>query len=221
MWSSQSGIVDERKSTVISRRRTNLHGKLITSSYVYLNASSRTHLMDFVDKHVDSILKLNYMMVNTILDSMNVTKKELFQMTWGYYNARSRKWSGMVGDLVHNGADIGGKYNNNKCWFSPCVCDWVWDWDWPEIYDFIWSRFIVCGNIDTSPFSWVVKGALHLSGKWNFGTFLWIQRILKLNFKVEADSMKEFYVYTKNNLFHSKLIFQNFKPQKKKINTYS
>lgn len=115
MWSSQSGIVDERKSTVISRRRVNLHGKLITSSYVYLNASSRAHLMNFVDKHVDSILKLNYMMVNTILDTMNVTKKELFQMTWGYFNARSRKWSGMVGDLVHNGADIGGKYNNNKC----------------------------------------------------------------------------------------------------------
>lgn len=121
MWSSQSGIVDERKSTVISRRRANLHGKLITSSYVYLNASSRAHLMDFVDKHVDSILKLNYMMVNTILDTMNVTKKELFQMTWGYFNARSRKWSGMVGDLVHNGADIGGKYNNHKCWVCACV----------------------------------------------------------------------------------------------------
>lgn len=125
MWSSQSGIVDERKSTVISRRRANLHGKLITSSYVYLNASSRAHLMDFVDKHVDSILKLNYMMVNTILDTMNVTKKELFQMTWGYFNARSRKWSGMVGDLVHNGADIGGKYNNNKCCHIAMCVHWV------------------------------------------------------------------------------------------------
>lgn len=121
MWSSQSGIVDERKSTVISRRRANLHGKLITSSYVYLNASSRSHLMDFVDKHVDSILKVNYMMVNTILDTMNVTKKELFQMTWGYFNARSRKWSGMVGDLVHNGADIGGKIINVA--FAMCVWD--------------------------------------------------------------------------------------------------
>lgn len=110
MWSIQSGIVDERKSTVISRRRANLHGKLITTSYVHLNRSSRAHLMDFVDKHVDSILKVNYMMVNTILDVLNVTRKEFFQMTWGYYNARTKKWSGMVGDIVHNNADIGGEF---------------------------------------------------------------------------------------------------------------
>lgn len=111
MWSLQSGIVDERKSTIISRRRANLHGKLITTSYVHLNRSSRAHLMDFVDSNVDSILKVNYMMVNTVLDVLNVTRKELFQMTWGYYNGRTKKWSGMMGDLVHNGADIGGTFN--------------------------------------------------------------------------------------------------------------
>lgn len=109
MWSLQSGIVDERKSTIISRRRANLYGKLITTSYVHLNRSSRAHLMDFVDSNVDSILKVNYMMVNIVLDVLNVTRKELFQMTWGYYNARTKKWSGMMGDLAHNGADIGGK----------------------------------------------------------------------------------------------------------------
>lgn len=134
MWSSQSGIVDERKSTVISRRRANLRGKLITSSYVYLNASSRAHLTDFVDKHVDSILKVNYMMVNTLLDTMNVSKRELFQQTWGYFNARSRKWSGMVGDLVHNGADIGG--NNATCVWGANECVWVCTVG-TEIYDYI------------------------------------------------------------------------------------
>lgn len=111
LWSEQSGIVDERSSKIISRRRANLRGKLITSSYVALNKNSRNHLTDFVDKNIDSILKLNYIIVNTILDKLNATKKELFQGTWGYYNAKTKKWSGMVGDVIHKGADIGGEDN--------------------------------------------------------------------------------------------------------------
>lgn len=113
-WSAQSGIVDERSTKSISRRRENLRGKLITSSYVALNKDSRNHLADFVDKNIDSVLKLNYIMLNAVLDKFNVTRKEVFQGTWGYFNARSKKWTGMVGDLVHKGVDIGGKMNAQK-----------------------------------------------------------------------------------------------------------
>ncbi|CRK99425.1 CLUMA_CG012625, isoform A [Clunio marinus] len=113
-WSMQSGIKDERIMKVISQKRENLHGKLITSSYVALNKSSRNHLTDFADKNVDSILKYNYIIINSILDKLNVTKKELFQGTWGYYNVKTKKWSGMVGDIVHKGADIGGKIKRKK-----------------------------------------------------------------------------------------------------------
>lgn len=110
MWnSSQSSIIDERSSKILSRRRGDLRGKLITSSYVALNKNSRNHLTDFVDKNIDSILKVNYIIVNSVLDMMNCTRKELFQSTWGYYNAKTKKWSGMVGDIIHKGADIGGE----------------------------------------------------------------------------------------------------------------
>lgn len=108
-WSLQSGIVDERSTSIISRRRSNLRGKLITSSYVALNKNSKNHLTDYVDKNIDAILKLNYIILNSVLDKLNVTKKELWQGTWGYYNVKTKKWSGMVGDVVHKGADIGGK----------------------------------------------------------------------------------------------------------------
>jgi hypothetical protein len=108
-WSIKSGIVDERESKIISRRRANLRGKLITSSYVLLDKNSKNHLTDYVDKNVDSIMKLNYMAVNDVLDKINATKKDLFQMTWGYYNERTKKWSGMVGDIIHRGAEIGGE----------------------------------------------------------------------------------------------------------------
>jgi len=110
VWHPQSGgIVDERNTKIISRRRANLHGKLITSSYVALNKNSRNHLTDFREKQVDSIMKYNYLIVNAVLDVLNATKKELFVGTWGYYNARSKKWSGMMGDVVHKGVEIGGR----------------------------------------------------------------------------------------------------------------
>jgi hypothetical protein len=108
-WSPLLGIIDEREIKINSRRRKNLHGKLMTVSYVHLDKNSRNHLTDFVDTQTDGILKTNYIILNAILDNLNATKKELFQSTWGYFNPKTKKWSGMMGDIVHKGADIGGK----------------------------------------------------------------------------------------------------------------
>lgn len=109
MWNPQSGLIDEREVKTISRRRRNLHGKLMTVSYVHLDKTSRNHLTDFVDTQTDALLKTNYMILNAVLDHLNVTKKELFQSTWGYYNPKTKKWSGMMKDIVEKGADIGGE----------------------------------------------------------------------------------------------------------------
>jgi len=108
-WNEAGGIVDERDTRIISRRRSNLRGKLISASYVTLNRNSRNHLTDFREKQIDSITKYNYLVINTVLDVLNATRKELFVGTWGYYNARSKKWSGMMGDVVHKGVDMIGK----------------------------------------------------------------------------------------------------------------
>jgi hypothetical protein len=107
-WSSERGIIDERESKIISRRRGNLRGKLITSSYVLLDRNSENHLTDFVDKNVDSISKSSYLVVDAVLDKLNATKKDFFKDTWGYFDEKTKKWSGMVGDIIDNGADIGG-----------------------------------------------------------------------------------------------------------------
>jgi hypothetical protein len=109
-WSSEKGIIDERETKIISRRRGNLRGKLITSSYVHLDKKSQNHLTDYVDKNVDSIMKLNYLVINDVMNKINATKRDFFQMTWGYFNERTKKWSGMVGDMVHKGAEIGGDF---------------------------------------------------------------------------------------------------------------
>lgn len=112
-WNSTSGIVDERSTKIISRRRENLRGKTITSSFVVLKNDSRNHLTDFADKNIDSMTKMNYLIVNSILDKLNVTRKELFQGTWGYYDKPTKQWSGVMGDLVYHRADIGGE-NKSK-----------------------------------------------------------------------------------------------------------
>ncbi|CAO1408592.1 unnamed protein product [Diamesa hyperborea] len=107
-WNKTSGIDDKRVTKIISRRRTNLHLKTITVSYVILNNDSRNHLIDFVDKNEDSISKVNYMAVNAVLDLMNVTKKEIFSNSWGYQDPKTRMFSGMVGDIFMKRAEIGG-----------------------------------------------------------------------------------------------------------------
>lgn len=107
LWSAQSGIIDERTTKVISRRRSDLKGKTITTSYVVLNPSSMNHLDDYREKEIDSITKVSYILVNLILSELNATRKEIFRNTWGYRDAKTGKWSGMVGDMIE-GADIGG-----------------------------------------------------------------------------------------------------------------
>lgn len=117
LWTPHSGLIDEREVKINSRRRKNLLGKLMTVSYVHLDKASRNHLSDFVDTQTDALLKTNYIILNAVLDNLNVTKKELFQSTWGYYNPKTKKWSGMMRDIVEKGADIGGctKKSSTTC----------------------------------------------------------------------------------------------------------
>lgn len=108
-WNIQSGTSTNRKFQSISSARMNLRGALITSSHVQLDKRSTAHLDDFTDKHIDSIMRVNYQLINTMLEPLNVSKKHVFQNTWGYFNKETKMWSGMVGDVIHNGADIGGE----------------------------------------------------------------------------------------------------------------
>jgi hypothetical protein len=122
-WNRKQGFVDERVTKVIARRRGNIKGKLITASYVHLNRSSKDHLLDFVDKNVDSLMKMNYAIVDVAMEAINATKKDLFQLTWGYLNARTKKWSGMMGDVVHKGADIVGNLTKHLLFFLTSNLD--------------------------------------------------------------------------------------------------
>lgn len=109
-WSSKSGVVDQRSSKVISSRRSDLRGKILTSSFVALNNDSIQHMSDFAFKTVDYLTKSNYLVVHAMLDRLNVTRREIFRKTWGYFNKTSKKWpkNSMIWDLLYEGVEIGG-----------------------------------------------------------------------------------------------------------------
>lgn len=62
----------------------------------------------FREKHIDSITKVNYILVNHLSDFVNATLDFSIKNTWGYKNDKS-EWNGMIGELIHQSADIGGK----------------------------------------------------------------------------------------------------------------
>ncbi|XP_045473926.1 uncharacterized protein LOC123680189 [Harmonia axyridis] len=89
------------------RRRKNAQGNTLTSSIVITHNGSLNHLTDKREKHIDSIAKVNYVLVKHLYDFVNATMYYTVESTWGYKNNQS-EWSGMIGELTKNKADIGG-----------------------------------------------------------------------------------------------------------------
>lgn len=65
--------------------------------------------MFFRDKHIDTISKLNYIFLHHLIDFVNGTRDIWFVNSWGYYDQNIKMYSGMVGHLHRNEAEIGGK----------------------------------------------------------------------------------------------------------------
>ncbi|XP_059610088.1 glutamate receptor 2-like [Phlebotomus argentipes] len=107
-WDSKVGIRDFRSTRVLSRRRSNLHQTLLTTSIVITNPDSVNHLDDYTDKHIDSITKVNYRTTNIIMDMLNATRKFTVSSSWGIKNQTTGKWDGMLGEVLDGRAEIGG-----------------------------------------------------------------------------------------------------------------
>ncbi|RZC40438.1 glutamate receptor, partial [Asbolus verrucosus] len=59
------------------------------------------------ETHIDSIAKVNYVLVQHLSDTVNATLWYSVRNTWGYKD-NSSNWSGMIGELTRKEADIGG-----------------------------------------------------------------------------------------------------------------
>uniref|UniRef100_A0A6P7G9H1 Ionotropic receptor 75a-like n=1 Tax=Diabrotica virgifera virgifera TaxID=50390 RepID=A0A6P7G9H1_DIAVI len=106
-WTPQKGFL--KYSTVnFFRQRKNLNQFNLNVSYVITNPDSYNHLEDFRNIHIDAISKLNWIIVGLLLSTLNASSTNIFQPTWGYREGNSTIYSGMIGDLQTNRAEIGG-----------------------------------------------------------------------------------------------------------------
>ena len=44
---------------------------------------------------------------------LNATVNYTIVKSWGYFNAQTETWDGMIGDLVSDRAEIGGNFTKN------------------------------------------------------------------------------------------------------------
>ncbi|XP_055919470.1 glutamate [NMDA] receptor subunit 1-like [Eupeodes corollae] len=95
-----------RNSHISSIRRRNLEGLKLRASLVLTHNDSTNHLTDGLDRHIDTLSKVNYVLTTQLADFINGEIEFKFVKSWGYMNNES-KWSGMIGDLVDNRSDIG------------------------------------------------------------------------------------------------------------------
>lgn len=99
---------EHHHSVAIARQQSpGLAGTLVTASLVITHNDSLNHLTDYVDKHLDTISKVNYMLTNDIIIFMNATVKYRVVSSWGYLNNETGHWDGMIGELVRGEAQVG------------------------------------------------------------------------------------------------------------------
>ncbi|CAH0590513.1 unnamed protein product [Chrysodeixis includens] len=106
--SSQYGVVEDyRNSLVISARRRDLRGHVLTMANVITDSNeTRNHMNDRLNLHQDSITKMSYAVVKICFHMLNATERLIFTHTWGYKD-KNGQWQGIVDHLLKKEADLG------------------------------------------------------------------------------------------------------------------
>lgn len=72
----------------------------IQASSVILNNNTLNHLSDYRDPHIDSLSRVCYVLISTLADMLNATKRFKFVDTWGYIDPVTKQINGMLGDIL-------------------------------------------------------------------------------------------------------------------------
>ncbi|XP_069698811.1 uncharacterized protein [Periplaneta americana] len=103
-WSRDCGML-ARASLVRFTRRVNMQGTLLRAGMVVTTNDSLLHLRDTVNRHIDTIQKVNYNLFYIVADMINASVDMKVLDTWGYNVNGS--WDGLVGYLERGEVDIG------------------------------------------------------------------------------------------------------------------
>lgn len=61
----------------------------------------------FSEIQVDPLSKVNYILTEFLMSYLNATAEYSIVSTWGYKDDQTNRWSGMVGELIRNEAELG------------------------------------------------------------------------------------------------------------------
>lgn len=101
-------IVKLHHSNEPSVRRQNLNHFKLRASLVITHNETMNHLEDYGEKHVDTITKKNYFLTKYLAQDLNATLQFSYVNSWGYRDPKTGRFSGMIGELQSNVADLGG-----------------------------------------------------------------------------------------------------------------
>nr|QJX74376.1 ionotropic receptor 3 [Ceracris kiangsu] len=104
-WERSTGIVWQAVHEVALRRLDLKRTKLV-ASIVVTNPETLDHLDDLHNRHIDTVTKLNYLLLLHAADILNASLELVVTDEWGYESNGS--WSGLVGSLQRGEADVGG-----------------------------------------------------------------------------------------------------------------
>ncbi|XP_053674252.1 glutamate receptor 1-like [Anopheles nili] len=111
VWQPDKGVQLESNAprpTVTSVRRQNFNQYQLRASLVILHNETLNHLDDLHDRHIDTISRVNYLLTKTVAQALNATVRFTIVDSWGYRDPDKDRYSGMIGELQSDLADLGG-----------------------------------------------------------------------------------------------------------------
>ncbi|XP_071057705.1 ionotropic receptor 75a-like [Onthophagus taurus] len=85
-----------------------MYQTIVNVSCVITHKDTWKHMWDYRNNHIDVQSKISYILSHTILHSMNATGNYLVRNSWGFRNASTGLYDGMVGDVQRHKVELGG-----------------------------------------------------------------------------------------------------------------
>ncbi|XP_033608435.1 uncharacterized protein LOC111867100 [Cryptotermes secundus] len=106
VWQSEVQHFEPTSSPVVSVRRMNTRKSVLKAVMVVTNNDTMNHLTNTIDKHIDTITKVNHNLFLHVVDMLNASLDMKIVDTWGYPDSAGH-WSGLSGYLQRSEVDIG------------------------------------------------------------------------------------------------------------------
>ncbi|XP_058065173.1 glutamate receptor ionotropic, delta-2-like, partial [Anopheles bellator] len=106
-WDPAKGVVIAAPRAVTYVRRRNFNQFQLRAAMVLMHNESLNHLNDYSNKHLDGLSRVSYLITKAVGFHLNASIHFYVVDTWGYRNTTAGLFTGMIGELQADRADIG------------------------------------------------------------------------------------------------------------------